>query len=95
MSTVEKISIALPAEMVSLLRAAVDSGEYSSASEVIREALRAWKLKRKVELLELEELRRLVNEGVESGPGIDADLVFSRLRAKYAAMSSPDVTETR
>jgi antitoxin ParD1/3/4 len=88
MSTVEKISVALPPEMVSVLRAAVDSGEYSSASEVIREALRAWKLRKKVETMELEELRRLVREGVESGPGIDAEVVFSRLRAKYAAMAS-------
>ena len=86
MSTVEKISVALPPEMVAVLRAAVDSGEYSSASEVIREALRAWKLRKKVETMELEELSRLVREGVESGPGIDAEHVFSRLRAKYAAM---------
>jgi antitoxin ParD1/3/4 len=86
MPTVEKISVALPPEMVAVVRAAVESGEYSSASEVIREALRAWKLKRKVETLELEELRQLVREGIESGAGVDADLVFSRLRAKYAAM---------
>jgi antitoxin ParD1/3/4 len=90
MSTVEKISVALPPEMAAMLRAAVDSGEYSSASEVIREALRAWKLRRKIETIELEELRRLVGEGVESGPGIEAEVVFSRLRAKYAAMSSKE-----
>jgi antitoxin ParD1/3/4 len=35
--------------------------------------------------MELDEMRRLVQEGAESGPGIDADLVFARLRAKYAA----------
>jgi len=87
MPNVEKISIALPPEMVSIVRAAVESGEYSSTSEVIREALRGWKLKRKVEQLELDELRRLVHEGIASGPGIDAELVFSRLRAKYSEMS--------
>jgi hypothetical protein len=48
MSTVEKISVALPPEMIAVIRSAVDRGEYSSASEVIREALRGWKLKRKV-----------------------------------------------
>ncbi len=42
MGTVEKLSVALPPEMVALLRGAVESGEYSIASEVIREALRAW-----------------------------------------------------
>ncbi len=90
MATVEKISIALPPDMVGVLRTAVASGEYASASEVIREALRDWKLKRKVEALELEELRRLVQEGIDSGPSIDAALVFSRLRAKYR-----DVTDSK
>ena len=90
MATVEKISVALPPDMIATLRAAVESGEYASASEVIREALRAWKLKRKVETLELDELRRLVQMGIDSGPSIDADLVFSRLRAKYGAMSNRD-----
>ena len=37
---VQKISIALPKEMIDRIRAAVDSGQYASASEVIREAVR-------------------------------------------------------
>lgn len=87
MATVEKISIALPPDMVGVLRSAVASGEYASASEVIREALRDWKLKRKIESLEIDELRHLLQEGIESGPSIDAELVFSRLRSKYKDMS--------
>lgn len=90
MPNVEKISVALPSEMVAVLRAAVDSGEYSSASEVICDALREWKLKRKVEEMEVEELRRLWNEGSDSGPSIDADTVFARLKVKYAAMQKQD-----
>ncbi len=89
MAAVEKISIALPAEMASILRAAVESGEYASTSEVVREALRAWKLTRAVEALELEELRKLVREGMESGAGLDAAPVFKRLRAKYASTAAP------
>ena len=58
--------------------------EIEHASEVIRDALRDWTLKRKVASMELDEMRRLVREGIESGPGIDADFVFARLRAKYA-----------
>ncbi len=87
MGTVEKISVALPPDMVTLVRDAVESGEYASASEVIREALRAWKFRRKVETLEADELRDLLREGAESGPGIDADLVFARLRSKYEMMA--------
>jgi antitoxin ParD1/3/4 len=84
MARVEKISVALPPEMVGAVRDAVVSGEYASTSEVIRDALRDWTLKRKVATIELDEMRRLVREGIESGPGVDADLVFARLRAKYA-----------
>ena len=90
MANVEKISVALPGEMVSLLRQAVDSGEYASASEVIRDALRDWKLKRRVAALEEDELRLLVREGIASGPSLDADEVFDRLRAKYAAIDNSE-----
>ena len=65
------------------VRDAVVSGEYASTSEVIRDALRDWTLKRKVATIELDEMRRLVREGIESGLGVDADLVFARLRARW------------
>jgi antitoxin ParD1/3/4 len=87
MSRVEKMSVALPPDMAGLVREAVASGEYASASEVVRDALRDWKLKRRIARMELDELRRLAVEGAESGPGIDADLVFARLRDKYAALA--------
>ena len=86
MPTVEKVSIALPPEMANLLRQAVESGEYASASEVVRDALRAWTRQRKLETLEVSELRRLVREGMESGPAVDAKPVLSRLESKYSAM---------
>lgn len=38
----EKLSITLPSEMVRHIRSKVDSGAYSSNSEVIREAIRGW-----------------------------------------------------
>jgi antitoxin ParD1/3/4 len=90
MANVEKLSIALPPEMAGSVRDAVQSGEYATASEVIREALRDWKLKRRMAALEEDELRRLVREGIESGPGIPAERVFFRLRAKYGAMVDED-----
>ena len=95
MPTVQKISIALPAEMIAFLRAAVESGEYSSTSEIIREALRGWKFKRKVESLELDELRQLALEGIESGSDVDADIVFARLKSKYTALSKIDKTSKK
>jgi antitoxin ParD1/3/4 len=85
MPSVEKLSIALPPGMANLLREAVASGEYASASEAIRDALRAWTRKRRLETLEVNELRRLVQEGMDSGPAVDADQVLSKLESKYAS----------
>ena len=82
MANVEKLSVALTPDMVAEVRAAVEGGDYGSVSEVVRDALRDWRLRRKIETLETEELRRLVQEGIDSGPGLEADAVFARLRAR-------------
>jgi antitoxin ParD1/3/4 len=82
MANVEKLSIALTPDMVAELRA-VEGGDHGSVSEVVRDALRDWRLHRKIETLETEELRRLVHEGIDSGPGLEADAVFARLRARF------------
>ncbi len=66
MATIEKISVALPADMLALVRAAVESGDYATTSEVIREALREWKARRETREAALAELRKLVQEGLES-----------------------------
>jgi antitoxin ParD1/3/4 len=69
MATVEKISITLTRDMAALVREAVESGEYASSSEVIRDALRDWKAKCALRGQQIEELRRLWQEGIASGPG--------------------------
>ena len=69
MSNVEKVSIALTPDMAAVVREAVSNGEYASNSEVVREALRDWKLKRSLQQQELEEIRRSWREGLASGPG--------------------------
>jgi len=84
MSNVEKLSIALTPDMAAEVRAAVEGGDYGSVSEVVRDALRDWRRRRKIETLETEELCRLVREGIDSGPGLDADMVFARLRGRFS-----------
>ncbi len=44
MRTTQQFSITLPHEMAQLVRAKVESGEYASESEVIRDGLRALQL---------------------------------------------------
>ena len=69
MAAVEKVSVALSPELLEMVKGAVASGHYGSASEVIREALRQWKDRRDLFGYTIEELRKLVQEGIDSGPG--------------------------
>jgi antitoxin ParD1/3/4 len=88
MANVEKISVAVTPEMAAMMREAVGSGEYASASEVMREALRDWKHRRKLREEAIVELRRLLDEGRNSGPPIDGELVFNELLAELDSMDS-------
>ena len=84
MPTVEKLSIALPTEMAALVRRAVDGGEYSSNSEVIRDALRDWTHKRNLREQGLSNLRKAWREAVADGSeGLEPGPVFKRLEKKY------------
>jgi antitoxin ParD1/3/4 len=88
MASVEKISIALPAEMVTQLREIVHSGEYASSSEVVRDALREWTQKRNLHQQGLKELRRVWRQAVKDDtPGVAPKEVLSRLENKYRAMN--------
>ena len=88
MASIEKISIALPQEMVSTVRRAVESGEYSSSSEVVREALRDWTQKRTLRAMGLEELRRVWQQAIEDdSPGVSPHDIIERLERKYQALA--------
>jgi antitoxin ParD1/3/4 len=88
MTTVEKISIALPQEMAIAIRGAVATGEYASSSEVVREALREWSHKRELRQQGLAELRQLWHEAVQDKTaGASADEVLERLERKYQAFA--------
>src|ERR1700722_20090986 len=64
MAAIERLTITLPAEMAGLVKGAVDEGDYASASEVIREALRDWKVKRELRLGQLSELKLDIDRGL-------------------------------
>jgi len=86
LANVERLTIALSAELASLVRSAVEAGDYASSSEVVRDALRDWKRKRSLQDLELDAMRAEVEKGLEdmrSGKTKPAEDVFDRLEAKY------------
>jgi Arc/MetJ-type ribon-helix-helix transcriptional regulator len=68
MSTIERITITLTAEMAQAVRSAVPAGEYASSSEIIREALRDWRHKRALQERELGELKFPFRQQTPSKP---------------------------
>ena len=76
----ERISTDLPDYMVSELRMAVESGEFASTDEAVRDALTHWLAARAMGALTADELRAGLQREIE-GPGRDADVVFDRLDA--------------
>jgi antitoxin ParD1/3/4 len=76
MADIERLTITLPADMARLVKGAVDEGDYASSSEVIREALRDWKMKRQLRLGQLAELKIDIDRGL-------ADVASSRAGGNY------------
>ncbi len=74
MSNIERLTITVPAELAGVVKEAVAGGDYASASEVFREALRDWKTKRAVQLRELSTLKADVGKGL-------ADVAAGRVRS--------------
>ena len=72
MSTIERMTITMPADMAAIVKAAVDDGDYASASEVVRDALREWKTKRAIQIQEIAALKADIDKGL-------ADVAAGRL----------------
>ncbi|WP_372088664.1 type II toxin-antitoxin system ParD family antitoxin [Tistrella mobilis] len=68
MANVEKVTIALAPEMAGFVHHAVETGQYASTSEAIRETVREWQERRDLLGYTVDELRVLVQEGIDSGP---------------------------
>ncbi|MGH7037768.1 MAG: type II toxin-antitoxin system ParD family antitoxin [Stellaceae bacterium] len=85
------VSISLTPELLSLIKEKVASGRYTSASEVVREALRLLERADRLESEQIEALRRAWREGIDSG---DAGVLdFAELREtalREAASRLPD-----
>ena len=85
MSSIERLTITMPAEMAATLKATVAEGQYASTSEIVREALRDWMHARDSERRELAALREAIRVGDESGPSVPASVVYAELRQLIAA----------
>ena len=64
------------------IKAQIQQGRYASASEVIREGLRTLEEREKFRAVKLEALRAEIQKGADSGPGLPAEEVFAKVRAR-------------
>jgi len=84
MPEVQKISVAVTAEQLNAMKAAVESGDYATTSEVVREALREWQHLRELRGQELNRLRALWQQGLDSGEAteLDAEATLAEARRR-------------
>jgi antitoxin ParD1/3/4 len=82
MASVEKVSVALTSEQISALKAAVDAGEYATTSEIVREAVRDWQLKRELRQEDIRRLRQMWDDGIASGSAGELDMKKLRKEAR-------------
>lgn len=69
----------------------LQAGHYTSAAEVVRDAIRVMEEQNQMLLLRKEEIGKQIAEGLESlrlGKGVDGDAVFDRIEAELDALES-------
>jgi antitoxin ParD1/3/4 len=93
MPEIERLTITMPPELAAVVRQAVETGDYASTSELVRAALRDWKLKRALQIEELAALKADIDKGladVAAGrvKDFDTDRIIARGR-KLLADRSP------
>ena len=87
------MNINLTPQLEEMVRQKVVSGLYTSASEVVREALRLMEGKDRLLAARLAQLRQDIQEGLDSGPAVAWDVAELKAagRAKRKAKSSSGV----
>lgn len=85
------LNVSLTPQLEELVRAKVASGMYTSASEVVREALRLMEEQDRLKAGKLEQLRSEIRRGLDSGPSEawDAGALKRQARARRGAKQAP------
>jgi antitoxin ParD1/3/4 len=65
MTAAEKISVTMTSEMIRVIRKSVESGEFASTSEVLRDALRAWQRERREHAERLAAIRARIRRSLD------------------------------
>ena len=89
----EPLTVTITPEMAERIKDAVATGQYASASEVVRDALEEWELSRQRRERALDELRAEIAKGladIEAGHlvDLDAEEIITQGRRLLAARDS-------
>ena len=74
-------SYAIGEHFEAFIKARIQEGRYASASEVVRDALRALEEREAFRAAKLNALRAEIQRGVDSGPGIPMEESFDKALA--------------
>jgi len=93
MAELERLTITMPGELAAVVKAAVAEGDYASTSEVVREALRDWKVKRAIQHKEITSLKADIDKGLADVAAgrvteFNTDRIIERGRKLLAARKS-------
>lgn len=84
------MNVNLTPQLEALVRAKVSSGLYTSASEVVREALRLLQEQDQVREAKLGELRAEIRKGLASGPSEEWSATAVKKRARASRTAKAD-----
>lgn len=85
MQSAEKISITMTPDMLREVREAVQSGEFASTSEALRDAVRVWQRQRLEDAERLATIRSRIRRSLDDPrPDLDEETVERRLTNLHA-----------
>ena len=83
------MNVSLTPELEHLIHLKVQTGRYTSASEVVREALRLMEQRDQMQALRKDDIRKKIAEGMaslRSGEGEDGDSFLATMDAELAEL---------
>jgi antitoxin ParD1/3/4 len=80
------MTISLSPQQAGRIEAAVETGDYASNSEVLRDALRLWEDREERRAVEIGRLKRAYDEGMASGEGrsVTTEQLLTEFKARAA-----------